>query len=144
MIDEMMATLKTEQQDDNEKREYCEMQFDSSDDKKKGLERGISNLEKTINKEKETIAALTDEIKNLEDGIVALDKSVAQATEQRKEENVEFTELMASDTAAKQILSFAKNRLNKFYNPALYKTPSGAVLADVSAHHGSAVAPGPP
>merc|ERR1719387_862051 len=48
MIDEMVATLKAEQQDDNDKKEYCEMQSDTSDDKKKGLERSISNLEKAI------------------------------------------------------------------------------------------------
>merc|ERR1719446_351993 len=52
---------------------------------------------------------------------------------------------MASDTAAKQILGFAKNRLHKFYNPALYKPPpSGAVLAAISAHDANKVAPGPP
>merc|ERR1719416_371483 len=30
---------------------------------------------------------------------------------------------MASDGAAKEVLAFAKNRLNKFYNPKLYKAP---------------------
>merc|ERR1719456_1784604 len=30
---------------------------------------------------------------------------------------------MASDSAAKEILGFAKNRMNKFYNPKLYKPP---------------------
>merc|ERR1719158_1628635 len=157
MIDNMVATLKKEQQDDNDKREYCNMQFDQADDKKKGLERSVSNLEKSIAKEKEAVATLTEEIKALEDGIVALDKSVAEATEQRKEENADYTELMANDSAAKELLGFAKNRLNKFYNPKLYKAPpkreltdedravqaaGGTVLADVSAH--SQVAPPPP
>merc|ERR1719199_2008587 len=123
MIDNMVATLKTEQQDDNDKKEYCETQFDLADDKKKALERGVSNLEKAIAKAKEGVAALTDEIAALEAGIAALDKSVAEATEQRKEENADYTDLMASDTAAKEILGFAKNRLNKFYNPKLYKAP---------------------
>merc|ERR1719305_2288167 len=35
MIDEMVATLKTEQNDDAHKKEYCAKQFDLSDDKKK-------------------------------------------------------------------------------------------------------------
>merc|ERR1719324_1337815 len=130
MIDEMVVTLKAEQQDDNDKKEYCETQFDLADDKKKGLERGVSNLELTISKEKEAIAALGDEIKALGAGIKALDKSVAEATEQRKEENTDFTELMASDAAAKELLGFAKNRLNKFYNPKLYKAPPKRVLSD--------------
>merc|ERR1719163_1405104 len=130
MIDDMVATLKTEQNDDNDKKEYCNMQFDLADDKKKGLERSVSNLEKAIAKGKEAIATLADEIKALEEGIAALDKSVAEATEQRKEENADYTELMSSDAAAKELLGFAKNRLNKFYNPKLYK----AALVDVNRH----------
>ena len=58
----MVATLGAEQNDDNDKREYCNAQFDLSDDKKKGLERSVSNLEKAIAKAKEGIAALTDEL----------------------------------------------------------------------------------
>merc|ERR1719506_2826479 len=50
-----------------------------------------------------------------------MDKSVAEATEQRKEENKEFQALMAGDGAAKQVLDWAKNRLNQFYNPQLHK-----------------------
>merc|ERR1711972_1150079 len=46
---------------------------------------------------------------------------VADATLQRQAENKAFTEMMASDSAAKELLGIAKNRLNKFYNPKLYK-----------------------
>jgi len=123
MIDDMVAVLNKEQADDNDKKEYCAKQFDFADDKKKGLERGVSDLEKSIAKAKETISALGEEIEALEAGIKALDKSVAEATEQRQEENKDFTELIASDSAAKQLLGIAKNRLNKFYNPKLYKAP---------------------
>merc|ERR1719453_1666767 len=130
MIDEMVETLKKEQLSDDEKLEYCKVQFDETDDKKKALERSISDLEDGIAVDKEAIATLTDEIGALEDGIKALDKSVAEATEQRKEENKEYTELMASDAAAKELLGFAKNRLNKFYNPKLYKAPPKRQLTD--------------
>merc|ERR1719157_260769 len=123
MIDNMVAVLKAEQQDDNDKKEYCAAQFDLSDDKKKGLERSVSNLDKSIAKAKEGVAALTEELAALAAGIKALDKSVAEATEQRKEENEEYSALMASNGAAKEILGFAKNRLNKFYSPKLYKAP---------------------
>merc|ERR1719387_2665483 len=69
------------------------------------------------------IKTLAEEIAALEDGIKALDKSVAEATDMRKEENEDYTSLMANDGAAKQVLGWAKNRLNKFYNPKLYKAP---------------------
>merc|ERR1719221_335897 len=71
-----------------------------------------------------TISTTTEEIKKLEDGIVALDKSVADATAERKEENAEYKEMMANNAAAKELLLWAKNRLNKFYNPSLYKPES--------------------
>merc|ERR1719189_1032482 len=102
MIDTMVAELKTEQQDDTDKLEYCKTELDLSDDKKKSLERAVSELEKDIAKAKELIATLTDEIAALTAGIIALDKSVAEATENRKEENEEFKALMAADTAAKE------------------------------------------
>merc|ERR1719394_560325 len=60
---------------------------------------------------------------------MALDKSVTDATAQRKAEHAEYKDLMASNTAAKELLAYAKNRLNKFYNPKLYKAPPKAELS---------------
>merc|ERR1719424_472888 len=101
-----------------------------ADDKKKSLERAVSDLETAIEDAKEGIATTQDEIKALGASITALDTAVAEATSQRKEENEDFTQLMASDSAAKEILGFAKNRLNKFYNPTLYKAPPKRELSD--------------
>merc|ERR1719487_532289 len=139
MIDDMVALLKQEQRDDDDKKEYCMAQFDTADDKKKELVRAEGKLTVAIDDAKETIATLTDEIKTLGESIVELDKTVAEATANRKEENSDFKTLFASDSAAKEILAFAKNRLNKFYNPKLYK-PEEAALAQVRAHD----APPPP
>merc|ERR1711862_424005 len=97
MIDDMVALLKEEQTDDDNKKEYCEMQFDTADDKKKALERDVGKLEASIETSKETIVTLTEELKALSAGIAALDKQVAEATEQRKEENSDYTTLMAND-----------------------------------------------
>merc|ERR1719413_10708 len=129
MIDDMVALLGKEQADDDDKKEYCGQQFDTADDKKKALSRSIDDTENSIATASEAISTLKDEIKALEAGIKELDKSVAEATEQRKAENIEYKELMASDTAAKEVLAFAKNRLNKFYNPKLYKAPPKVELS---------------
>jgi len=72
---------------------------------------------------------------------------VAEATEQRQEENAEYKELKQSDTAAKEILLFAKNRLNKFYAPKLYKPEllqESALFVQVSAHEQRGAPPPPP
>jgi chromosome segregation ATPase len=143
LIDEMVALLNEEQLDDDHKKEYCEMQFDFSDDKKKELERTVGKLETAIDDAKEGIAALTSDIAALNEGIVALDKSVAEATEQRKEENSDFKTLVASDAAAKDILAFAKNRLNKFYNPKLYKPDGAASFMQISSHGKADPGPAP-
>ena len=42
MIDEMVGVLHAEQQDDDDKKEYCAKSFDLADDKKKSLERSVS------------------------------------------------------------------------------------------------------
>jgi hypothetical protein len=163
MIDEMVENLKKEQIADETKKEYCETELDKTEDKKKVLENSLSDSEKAIEDMQGAIATLADEIAALKAGIKALDKSVAEATNLRKEENTDFEDLIASDTAAVEILKWDKNRLNKFYNPKLYKPPpkkelsaedtivesfGGAVLVQVSAHQHSHdegnVAPPPP
>jgi chromosome segregation ATPase len=147
MIDEMVANLKTEQLDDENKKEYCDKQLDLADDKKKELELSVSDSETAIEEMTGSISTLTEEIAALEAGIKKLDKSVAEATEQRKDENADYKELKQSDTAAKEVLLFAKNRLNKFYNPKLYKPPpqvEPAVFAQISMHRQRDAPPAPP
>merc|ERR1719436_537652 len=131
MVDDMVVALKAEQVDDDNKKEYCLSELDSSDDTKKSLEKSLADSSKEIATTEEGIATTKEEISALEAGIKALDKSVAEATEQRQEENAEFKELMASDGAAKELIGIAKNRLNKFYNPKLYKAaPKREVSAE--------------
>jgi chromosome segregation ATPase len=131
MIDELVAALKKEQADDDDKKEYCTGQIDALEDKKKVLMQDLSDLETMISETTDKLKTTADEIETLEDGIKKLDKEVAEASENRKEENEDYTNLMASDTAAKELIGFAKNRLNKFYNPKLYKPPaSSASLLD--------------
>merc|ERR1719453_1841451 len=144
LIDDMVATLKQEQLDDDHKEEYCKEQFDFADDKKKGLEKTISDLETSITEAKDSIQTLVEEIDALEDGIKALDKSVAEATKQRQEEHEDFTEEMSSNAAAKELLGFAKNRLNKFYNPKLYKPPAASFIQITKHEQSEDAAPPPP
>merc|ERR1719359_548080 len=97
-----------------------------------------------IENTKENIAAAESDIKALEKAIKALDKSVADATETRKQEHEDFTSLMASNNAAKDLLGFAKNRMNKFYNPALYKPPPKRELSEadqITVNMGGTLAP---
>merc|ERR1719199_188345 len=130
MIDEMITLLKKEQVTDDDKKAYCEKLIDETEDKVKGLELDVSDLAKAIADAKESIATLAEEIEALADGIKALDKQVAEATEQRKEEHAESVEILTSNNAAKELIGVAKNRMNKFYNPKLYKAPPKRELSE--------------
>merc|ERR1711874_935613 len=81
MIDTMVSELAKEQTSDDAKKVYCATEFDTSDDKKKGLELAISDTENLIAAAEETVSTLSVEIASLVAGIKELDKSVAEATE---------------------------------------------------------------
>merc|ERR1719503_456994 len=104
----------------------------------------IADLEKSMEEGKEEIATLTDEIAALTEGLKNLDKQVAEAMETRKEENEDYTTTMASNTAAKDLINFAKNRMQKFYNPSLYKAPPKRQLSEeerITLNMGGTLAP---
>merc|ERR1719162_1549610 len=121
MIDDMVVALGTEQETDDSKKEYCLKEFDVTEDKKKVLAHEVEKLEKQVEENKSSISTLTADIAALADAIKASDKAVAEATEQRKEENEDYQVELAANSAAVQLIGYAKNRMNKFYNPKLYK-----------------------
>merc|ERR1719444_191777 len=129
MIDAMVQTLAKDQQDDDHKVEYCADQLDKASDKTKELERAASSADGAVESATDAIAIVTQQLSDLESGIKALDKSVADATQQRKEEHAAHLELMSSDSAAKELLGLVRNRLNKFYAPKLYKPAPKAELS---------------
>ena len=128
LIDELVAQLQKEQKDDDAKKSYCENEMDTTEDKAKVLANEASDLETAISDAEESVSNLKAEIEALDDGIRALDKEVEDATGTRKEEHDDFTATSAGNGAAVDILKFAKNRLNKFYNPSQYKAPSVSSL----------------
>jgi len=144
MIDDMVVLLKKEQGDDDDKKEMCEKQLDKAEDDLKVTETTISDLEKEIDDTKESIATLTDEIAALKKGVEELDKMVEDATYNRKEENEDYQSLMASNSAAVELIGMAKNRMNKFYNPSMYKAPPKRELTEeerITLNMGGTLAP---
>jgi predicted nucleic acid-binding Zn-ribbon protein len=121
MIDDMVKLLGEEQVSDDDKKGYCESEIDTTEDELKTLERKVSDLDKAMDEHRNGIEVVTEEIAALEAGVKALDKEVAEATATRKEEHAEFVETLAANNAAVELLGIAKNRLQKFYNPKLYK-----------------------
>merc|ERR1719235_279269 len=123
MIDGMVGVLEGEQVKDDEQDKWCLAELDKAKEEAKQTEVNIGDLRAAIEEQRDAIASVTSEIEALKAGLVELDKSVAEATEQRKKEHEDFLDESASNQAAVELLGMAKNRLNKFYNPTLYKEP---------------------
>jgi len=144
LISDLVVTLQKEQADDDQKKTYCGAQIDKTEDSIKVIKNGKADLDTAIEAEEEAIASLKTEIGSLTDGIAALDKEVADYTGQRKAEHEDFVSTLSANSAAVDLLKFAKNRLQKFYNPKLHKAAPARVLSEedqITENFGGALAP---
>jgi len=86
------------------------------------------------------VASLAEDMKALEGSIASLDKSVAEATEQRKKEHGEYVEATQMAQVAIKLIGKAKAKLEKVYHP---KEKAGddsflqTGLEHIHAHHRS-------
>merc|ERR1719313_1302500 len=142
-IDGMIEVLGKEQTDDDSQKAFCDEEFTKSAATKKETEDKIASLAASIEEMSATVATMKSEIETLTAEIKALDKAVAEATEQRKEEHAMFLQAQAENQAATQLIEAAKNKLNKFYNPTMYKAPERRELTEEERIAVSAGAPDP-
>jgi len=123
MIDDMVVLLGKDQTDDDKSKTFCEDELEKTADEQKAATTKKAGVEAKIAEATDAISALSDEIATLEQDIVDLDKSVATATEARKEEHEDFLTSTQLNEAAVELVKKAQQRLQKFYNPTLYKAP---------------------
>jgi len=126
MIDEMVSVLKKEAKDDMEQKDFCVAELDKTDREKESAEDKLSNIGSNIEELTGNIDTITQELADIVAGIAALDKDVAVATEQRKQEHEDYSANIQMQEVAIEIVGKAKNRMNKFYNPSAYKAPPKA------------------
>merc|ERR1719313_2860306 len=156
MVDDMVEIEGKEQDADNKKMPWCNGEFDKNDREEKGEKTEISKLEAEIEEDTAAIEALNAEVANAKTEIAELDKAVVEATEQRKDEHEDYVEEIQLSSTAVELVKKARNRLQKFYNPTLYKAApvkakmsmeekiieAGSALGQL--HQRSDVAPPPP
>merc|ERR1719473_1160669 len=130
MVDDMIVLEGEEQEDDNHQKPWCNGEFEKEDREEKAEKTEMSHLDAEMEEEQDAIDGLDEEIKTLTAEVEGLDKSVAQATEQRKEEHASYQEELTLTRTAIDLLAKAKNKLQKFYNPALYKPPPKKELSE--------------
>jgi len=134
LIDRLIENLGSEQADDDRKQQFCVARLDSSSGKIEVLQRKMSDRTLTIQSMQEAVQDLKDGIEKLVIGIKGLIQSLKDAGEQRKKENSETTQLLLSNSQAKQLLKLAIKRLNKFYGRAGQEGADDAGLLQISAH----------
>jgi len=130
MIDQMVEQLKKEQSNDDAQKKFCDDDLAKSEQSKADTEEAIANSKAAIEEAKDASAATAAEIADLQAEVKALDKAVADATEQRKEEHGDFLQYQTEMNAAMQLIEKAKNRLFKFYRPELHKEAPKKELTD--------------
>merc|ERR1719451_35845 len=117
----MEQVLQQEQKDDDAQKTFCDQDISKSELEKKDTEEAVAASEAFIEETTAESAATAEEIAELQKEIKTLDKAVAEATEQRKEEHADFIVFQQQSNAALQLIDKAKNRLMKFYRPTMYK-----------------------
>jgi len=129
LIDDMIALTNKENVDDIAKKKYCKVELHKTEVKGQAIGRNIKEQSANQDDRTEKLTALVEEIKNMQSEIVALDQLTKDTEKERKSQNAEYSETMSGKTAAKEILNFAKTRLNKFYNPGSHATEKSLSFA---------------
>merc|ERR1719247_3854547 len=120
MIDKMIATLKKQTADEVKKNDWCKSELQENEmttmktkDLKADLEAKIGELESTIK-------TLAEEIEKANLAIADLKVNLQRASENRKQENMDFQKTVADQTATAEILNKALDKLAKFYDEAAF------------------------
>merc|ERR1719199_2137233 len=129
MIDNMVKILGDEQAEDDKHKSFCNTEFDKAADEDAAAKDKLAGEDATITEVSDAIATIGSDVAALTEQIKELDKSVATATESRKAEHAEYTETQALNEAANALVEKAKQRLYKFYNPNLYVAPAKKELS---------------
>jgi predicted nucleic acid-binding Zn-ribbon protein len=127
MVEAMVVNLEREQDEDDAHFSYCEDELSAKATKRDKLNEELGALENKITNTQSAIETSDEELAALKAEIAALDQSVTDATEDRKEEHTEYTSTMSELQLAVNLLLKAKSRLAAFYAPnaaAAYPTPA--------------------
>jgi len=145
MVDGMVEVLEGEQVQDDKQDVWCLDELDKAAEEIKATEADLEEVRAAIETGRDGVSNVASEIEAIKAGLVELDKSVAEATEQRKKEHQEYIDSAAMNQATVELIGMAKNRMNKFYNPTLYKEPEKKDEDDFFAQVAvRRAAPGPP
>lgn len=87
VIDGMIASFKKEQEDDDTKKDFCNAEMMKTPEKAEALKKAIADVDAEVSEMKDAVATLSSAIACIQEGVADLDKSVVEATQERKREH---------------------------------------------------------
>jgi len=128
-IDDMIATLLKEKEDEIKHKDFCVEEFNSNELETQKKEATKEDLTATIEDLDHTIEELTKAIDELKAEIAEMQTQLKRAGEDREKENKEFQQTVADQRASQKLLTAALNVVKGFYEKkakaALLQEPAG-------------------
>merc|ERR1719326_238419 len=118
MIDKMIATLKTQQADELKKNDWCNAELQENEMSTMKAKDLKADQEATIGQLETTIKTLSEEVEKASQDIYNLQVALQRASENRKQENLDFQKVVADQIVTAEILAKALDKLATFYDEA--------------------------
>jgi hypothetical protein len=120
MIDKMITTLQGQQADEVKKNDWCKAEIQENEMSTMKAKDQKADQEATIGQLEATIKTLSEEIEKAHLDISNLQLSLQRASENRKQENLDFQKVVADQMVTAEILSKALDKLATFYDEAAF------------------------
>jgi chromosome segregation ATPase len=127
-IEKMMANLRKEEQDDIDKKAWCENEMDSANNRNEILEADKDQLTSKMNRGKAKVSELNTAISEAQGAINDEEGNMANATDVRNSDNRIYKAAIKADADAVMLVTKAIEALSKFYS-----------LRQDHIHHGKAL-----
>merc|ERR1719277_1387219 len=115
-IDDMVSTLKQQQEDEVKKNDYCKKELQSNEMDTMKTEDLRDDLNAKIGSLESQITTLTKEIAEAKAAINQAQVDLQRASQDRQTENLEFQKTIADQTITIEVLHKAMERLAQFYD----------------------------
>jgi len=115
MIDQMMAVLRAEEQEDIEHRDRCENAQNANSNEMADLKHDIQKTEDALKRMGREAGELKTDISNLESDISDTKKEMSDLLSMRNDEEKNFRKALKDDTDAVALLEQAIAALSKYY-----------------------------
>jgi hypothetical protein len=119
LIDDMVAVLKKDQEDEVKHRDFCVSEFDKNAVQTLNKENELKDLANLLESTAATMKTLAEEIAQHKADIKEMEKQMAKASEERELENKDYQTVIQDQIATQQILQKALKRLESFYKKSL-------------------------